>query len=63
MATTDLTTVTDDEARMRVFQIIGSDIGASAAFNGDWHEALKTAAAHWYPTPDPQPTTSHTPTA
>lgn len=59
----DLTPVTDDEARMRVFQIVGSDIGASAVFNGDWHQALKATAAHWYPTPDLQPTTPHTPAA
>lgn len=45
--TTDLTTVTDDEARMRAFQIIGSDIGADAVFNGDWHQALKTTADRW----------------
>jgi hypothetical protein len=39
----------DAEARMRVFQIIGSDIydGAPAAFTGDWHQALKTTAARW----------------
>lgn len=60
MATTDLTTVTDDEARMRVFQIIGSDIPPdTAAFTGDWHKALKTTAARWG-----QPTTASTnPTA
>lgn len=47
--TTDLTAVTDDEARMRVFQIIGSDIypDAPAAFTGDWHDALKTTANRW----------------
>ena len=47
--TTDLTTVTDDEARMRVFQIIGSDIypGAPAAFTGDWHQALQKTADRW----------------
>ncbi|MFB7222447.1 hypothetical protein [Streptomyces sp. NPDC056227] len=39
----------DAEARMRVFQIIGSDIypDAPAAFTGDWHQALKTTAARW----------------
>lgn len=49
MTTTDLKTVTDDEARMRAFQIVGSDIGAAAVFKGDWHEALKTVAAAWSP--------------
>jgi hypothetical protein len=46
---TDLTTVTDTEARMRVFQIIGSDIypDAPAAFTGDWHKALQSTAARW----------------
>jgi hypothetical protein len=46
---TDLTTATDTEARMRVFQIIGSDIypDAPAAFTGDWHQALQTTAARW----------------
>lgn len=63
MATTDLTTVTDDEARMRVFQIVGSDIGASAVFNGDWHQALKITAAHWSPAPAPEPATPYTPAA
>jgi hypothetical protein len=41
--------MTDDEARMRVFQIIGSDINATA-WTGDWHHALKTTAARWAPT-------------
>jgi hypothetical protein len=47
-------TVSDDEARMRVFQIIGSDIypEAPAAFTGDWHQALKTTAARWTNPPD-----------
>lgn len=53
---TDLATVTDDEARMRAFQIVGSDIGAAAVFNGDWHQALKTTAALWFPAADPSPT-------
>jgi hypothetical protein len=44
---TDLTTVTDDEARMRAFQIVGSDIGAAAVFNGDWHQALRATAQQW----------------
>ncbi|WP_329047121.1 hypothetical protein [Streptomyces sp. NBC_01422] len=42
--------VTDDtEARMRVFQIIGSDIypEAPAAYTGDWHQALQTTATRW----------------
>lgn len=48
MATTDLTTITDNEARMRAFQIIGSDIPpGTAAFTGDWHLALKATAARW----------------
>lgn len=59
MATTDLTTVTDDEARMRAFQIVGSDIGAHAVFNGDWHQALRTTAQHWAD----NPTTNLTPAA
>ncbi|MFD7615788.1 hypothetical protein [Streptomyces sp. NPDC059802] len=53
-ATTPSQPVTDDaEARMRVFQIIGSDIypDAPAAFTGDWHQALKTTAARWAKTP------------
>ncbi|MER5277788.1 hypothetical protein ABT025_18795 [Streptomyces sp. NPDC002809] len=46
--TTPAQPVTDDaEARMRVFQIIGSDIDAPAAYTGDWHQALKTTAARW----------------
>ncbi|MFC7261529.1 hypothetical protein [Streptomyces lutosisoli] len=46
--------MSDGEARMRVFQIIGSDIypDAPAAFTGDWHKALKTAAARWTATDD-----------
>jgi hypothetical protein len=48
---TDLTTVTDDEARMRAFQIVGSDIGANAVFNGDWHQALRTTAQQWADNP------------
>ncbi|MFD9004415.1 hypothetical protein ACFV0T_26240 [Streptomyces sp. NPDC059582] len=49
--TTDLTTITDDEARMRTFQIIGSDIPpGTAAFTGDWHQALQATAARWTPT-------------
>lgn len=42
----------DNDARLAVFQIIGSDIydGAPAAFTGDWHNALKTTAARWTPT-------------
>jgi|1185.fasta_scaffold577751_3 hypothetical protein len=51
MPTNDLTTVTDDEARMRAFQIVGSDIGAAAVFNGDWHQALRATAAAWSPEP------------
>lgn len=53
MATTTTTLsqpVTDDtEARMRVFQIIGSDIypEAPAAYTGDWHQALKATSARW----------------
>lgn len=38
---------TDTEARMRVFEIIGSDLGTPAAFTGDWHESLRTASALW----------------
>jgi hypothetical protein len=46
--TTDLTTITEDEARMRAFQIIGSDITpGTAAFTGDWHEALQKNADRW----------------
>ncbi|WP_331728830.1 hypothetical protein OG693_39500 (plasmid) [Streptomyces sp. NBC_01259] len=45
--TTTSQPVTDDEARMRVFQIIGSDLDAPAAFTGNWHTALKTTAARW----------------
>ncbi|MEV4975538.1 hypothetical protein [Streptomyces scopuliridis] len=37
----------DNDARLRVFQIIGSDIDAPAAFTGNWHDALKTTAARW----------------
>ena len=43
--------ISDAEARMRTFQIIGSDIPpGTAAYTGDWHEALKKTAAHWAPT-------------
>lgn len=52
---TDLTTITDDEARMRAFQIVGSDLGAAAVFNGNWHEALKAFSADCANTPAPQP--------
>lgn len=56
MATnTDLTTITDDEARMRAFQIVGSDLGADAVFNGNWHDALKTFSAACAAEPTPQP--------
>ncbi|GAX57294.1 hypothetical protein [Streptomyces olivochromogenes] len=43
--------ILDAQARMRVFQIIGSDIypEAPAAFTGDWHEALRKTAARWAP--------------
>jgi hypothetical protein len=40
--------ISDAEARMRVFQITGSDI--DSVWTGDWHQALKTAAARWTPT-------------
>lgn len=45
--------ITDQEARMRVFQIIGSDIyyDAPAAFTGDWHQALQKTADRWAATP------------
>lgn len=42
--------ITDDEARMRAFQIIGSDITPDlegTVWAGDWHQALKTTAARW----------------
>ncbi|MCX4885887.1 hypothetical protein [Streptomyces sp. NBC_00847] len=43
--------ITDTEARMRVFQIIGSDIPpGTAAYTGDWHQALRATASHWAPT-------------
>ncbi|MFJ2007944.1 hypothetical protein [Streptomyces chartreusis] len=38
---------TEDEARMRVLQIIGTDLGAPDAFNGDWRQALKDTSARW----------------
>ncbi|MBL1086806.1 hypothetical protein JK359_33415 [Streptomyces actinomycinicus] len=38
---------TDAEARVLVDQIIGSDIEAPSAFNGDWHQLLKNTAARW----------------
>ena len=56
MANTDLTTITDQEARMRAFQIVGSDVGPSVVFNGDWHQALRVTAQQWAdnpPTPAP----------
>lgn len=62
MATTDLTTITDDEARMRAFQIVGSDIGANAVFKGDWRVALQETAAVWCPFSIPV-TTDSAPTA
>jgi hypothetical protein len=43
--------ISDAEARMRVFQIIGSDIPpGTAAYTGDWHQALKATARRWTPT-------------
>lgn len=36
---------TDDEARMRASQIIGSDIDHT--WTGDWHQALKATAMQW----------------
>ncbi|MFG2677031.1 hypothetical protein [Streptomyces sp. NPDC048445] len=45
--TPDQPVTTDAEARMRVFQIIGSDLDAPAAYTGNWHTALKTTAARW----------------
>jgi hypothetical protein len=60
--TTDLTTVTDQEARMRAFQIVGSDIGADAVFNGDWRLALMAIADRWAPAPS-QATTNPAPAA
>jgi hypothetical protein len=48
--------MTDDEARLAVFQILGSDI--DHAWTGDWHQTLKDTAAHWVtPTTDYQPAT------
>lgn len=38
---------TDDEARMRAFQIVGSDIDQT--WTGDWHKALKKFAAQCSP--------------
>lgn len=51
---------TDDEARMRAFQIIGSDITPDLegqVWTGDWHQALRTTADRWaqLPTTDIQP--------
>jgi hypothetical protein len=45
MATTDLTTITDKEARMRAFQILGSDIDHT--WTGGWRNNLIRAAAVW----------------
>jgi len=39
------TPATDDEARMRAFQIIGSDI--TDVWTGNWHESLRVASATW----------------
>jgi hypothetical protein len=59
MAATDLTTVTDDEARMRVFQIIGSDIPPNTAvYTGDWHQALQQTADQWTRQVGAAPTTA-----
>ncbi|MFI6658094.1 hypothetical protein ACIBL8_21525 [Streptomyces sp. NPDC050523] len=38
---------TDAEARLLADMIIGSDLDAPSAFNGDWHQALKNTAARW----------------
>ncbi|MFI5688443.1 hypothetical protein [Streptomyces sp. NPDC051636] len=38
---------TDAEARLLVDMIIGRDLDAPSAFNGDWHQALKNTAARW----------------
>lgn len=40
--------IDDDEARLAVFQIVGSDI--DHAWTGDWHHTLQTAAKRWTPT-------------
>ncbi|MGW4784931.1 hypothetical protein [Streptomyces sp. NPDC004230] len=61
MATTTTPTppkrpMSDDEARMRAFQIIGSDIDAPPAWSGDWRVALKDTADRWATdSEDPQP--------
>jgi predicted nuclease of restriction endonuclease-like RecB superfamily len=46
---TPTTPVSDDEARMRAFQITGN----TAVFTNDWHQVLQTAAASWASTPAP----------
>jgi hypothetical protein len=38
----------DDDARLAVFQILGSDIDHT--WTGDWHDTLRTTAARWTPT-------------
>lgn len=37
----------DNDARLAAFQILGSDITTPQTWNGDWHEALRTASALW----------------
>jgi hypothetical protein len=46
---------TENETRELVFQIIGCDLGAPAAYTGNWHQALKKTAARWS-TSDPADT-------
>lgn len=57
------TPVTDDEARMRVFQIIGSDITPDLegqVWTGNWHKALQDTSARWS---DLNPNPDYTPAA
>jgi hypothetical protein len=38
----------DNDARLAVFQILGSDIDHT--WTGNWHQTLRTTAARWTPT-------------
>lgn len=47
--------VSDDDARIHLAQIVGSDLD-TPVWTGDWHQALRAAAARWTATPaDEQP--------
>ncbi|MFI2620368.1 hypothetical protein [Streptomyces sp. NPDC018584] len=38
----------DDDARLRLAQIVGSDLDINI-WTGDWHDAIRDIAAHYAP--------------